>query len=49
MTDNQQVNTRFLVVFFGLFPNFYLPMQNLLKIEPRISSVEISPTMEPRW
>ena len=27
----------------------YLPMQNLLKILPRTSSVVISPMMEPRW
>lgn len=27
----------------------YLPMQKFLKIFPRTSSVEISPTMEPRW
>lgn len=29
VTDNQQVNTRFLVVFLGLFSNFYFPMQDL--------------------
>ena len=28
---------------------FYLPMQKFLKMLPRTSSVEISPTMEPRW
>lgn len=31
------------------FVEIYLPMQKFLKIFPRTSSVEISPTMEPRW
>ena len=48
VTDNQRVNTRFLVVFLGLFSNFYFPMQKLRKMLSRTSSVEISPTMVPR-
>ena len=48
VTDNQRVNTRFLVVFLGLFSNFYFPMQKCSKMLPRTSSVVTSPTMVPR-
>jgi hypothetical protein len=48
VTDNQRVNTRFLVVFLGLFSNFYFPMQKCSKMLPKTSSVVTSPTMVPR-
>ena len=34
---------------YFFFVQFYLPMQKFRKMFPRTSSVEISPTMEPRW
>lgn len=49
VTDNQRVNTRFLVVFLGLFSNFYFPMQKFLKMFSRTSSLVIAPVISPRW
>ena len=61
MTNGNKRNKVCKYLNFNLFPldygqlstflstNLYLPMQKFLKMFPSISSVEISPVMEPRW